>query len=90
MTNLDANLVQSLRKTAQSFERNGVSFTLRATGARAGLFAAELEVVRDGEVVGYITPYSDREHGATKAALFGITAPRLFGTLEEAIDEIAS
>lgn len=90
MTNLDEKLVQSLRQSARTFDRGGASYTLQATRARAGLVVADLEVVREGDVVGYITPYTDREHGAVRAGLFGQVLPRVVSTVEAALDEITA
>lgn len=66
--------------------------TLRSTTATryfGGLPSrADLEIVENDEVVGYITPYSDSEHGAVRAQLFDLGLPRVFRTLDEALREV--
>jgi hypothetical protein len=88
MTNLDKHVVQSIRQSPRTFERDGASCLISASSARAGLVSAVLEVVVDGEVVGYITSWSDSEHGAVKAGQFGNVMPQLFRSVEAALDEI--
>lgn len=63
--------------------------TLRATSATGAMgIRAELEVVENDEVVGYITPYGPDEHGAVKARVFDFVAPVVFRTLDDALREI--
>jgi hypothetical protein len=69
-------------------EHKGESLTVRQSNRRAGMQQAELEVVRDGEVIGYITPYTRDERGAVAARDFGAPAPVIVRTLENALDEI--
>lgn len=87
---LSDQFVAATRQKAIEVSYAGRTLTISASNAVTGLIRAEL-VVRDGEtVLGYITPYSSSERGATKARFFGMGAPRVFSTLEEALTEISS
>ena len=66
--------------------------TLRTTTAARyiGRLAsyAELEILENDKIVGYITPYANNEHGAVKAQLFDAGLPRVFRTLDDALREV--
>ncbi len=66
--------------------------TLRGTTAIryfSGLTShAELEIVENDQIVGYITPYSSSEHGAVQAQGLDLGLPRLFRTLDDALREV--
>lgn len=49
---------------------------------------ADLEIVENGKIVGYITPYSNSEHGAVRASFYEMGLPRVFRTLDEALREV--
>ncbi|MEL4317435.1 hypothetical protein WJX64_00300 [Leifsonia sp. YIM 134122] len=65
--------------------------TLRRSAARRDGtpgYGAELEVVEGDVVLGYITPYSEHEHGAVRADQFHVALPVLHRTLDGALGEI--
>lgn len=88
-TYLTAEFIASIQHEPRTLTFEGRELTLRRSTARAGLLPAELDVVEDGTVLGYITPYGADEHGAIPARLFGM-APRVFRELEPALREILS
>lgn len=91
MTSLSPQFIRAAQRDPITVLHRGVDVTLRDTNAAIhGLvgYKAELAVVVDGDVVGYITPYSEAEHGAVKASGFGVGMPALFRDLEGALDEI--
>jgi len=88
MTN---QFIQEAQRSGYSLTYDGREIALAATQERtwgsAG-FTAELEVLEGDAVVGYITPYTDDEHGAVSERRFGQVAPAVFRTLEDALREI--
>lgn len=87
-TALDTRFVGAAKRQPVTLEHGGRTVTLSASTARSMLIHADLQVVEDGELLGYITPYSENEHGAVKARFFSLGAPRVFRTVEDALDEI--
>jgi hypothetical protein len=90
MTALDDATVARIRATPIRLQLDGRYFTVRASNAHDRFLRADLEVVSEdsNEVIGYITPYGDYERGATKAHFFGVGAPAVFRSLEDALAEI--
>lgn len=88
-TALDSRLVAAAKREPMTVAHRGRTVTLTASTARAFMITADLAVVEEGEIIGYITPYSNTEHGAVRARYFLIGgAPEVFRTLEDALDEI--
>ena len=86
---LTADFVSAAQREPYTVMFGDRPVTLRATTATGALgMRAELEVVENDEVVGYITPYSHDEHGAATARTFDHIAPTLFRTLDDALREI--
>lgn len=71
---------------------NDREITLRATSATRYIgrlpSRAELEIVENDQIVGYITPYAENEYGAVKAQLFDVGLPAVFRTLDDALCEV--
>lgn len=88
---MDSAFVRSAQANGFTVKYGDRHVVLQATRARVSGplgYQAELEIVVDEEVVGYITPYGENEHGAVQARMFGIGAPALFRTLDDAVREI--
>jgi hypothetical protein len=89
MTALDDVVVARIRHDSLPVQFEEQTYTIRASNAREGLISAELELVDDrGEVLGYFTSYGSNQRGAVKSGRFGVGAPALFRSLEDAIAEI--
>lgn len=87
MTQLDGSFIRQTQASPLDIEWQGRTLTLGPTAYRPGGIVAELEVREADTVVGYITAYSEYEHGALPARLIG-TAPKLVRTLADALNEI--
>ncbi|WP_455904692.1 hypothetical protein [Microbacterium sp.] len=89
-TYLTEQFIAAIRHEEHTFTLDERELTLRESSARAGMLKAELAVVEEGAVIGYITPYGANEHGAIAAHLFTGMPPRVFRELEPALREILS
>lgn len=92
---LDNAFIAAARNEPFSIEYRESIYTFRATNAVRYLGPAtshaDLELIdADGNVVGYITPYTDREHGAVQARFLDVGTPRLVRTIEDAVREIVT
>jgi hypothetical protein len=86
---LTADFVAAAQREPYTVMFGDRAVTLRATTATGALgMQAELEVVENDEVVGFITPYARNEHGAATTRTFDHVAPTLFTTLDDALREI--
>lgn len=85
MTLLTDDFVRRCQTTVLDVEYGDRDITIRRTRAQG----AELEVAEGGIVLGYLTPYSSTERGAVSVRRHhpGIL-PRVFRTLDDALDEI--
>ncbi len=91
MTSLSSTFIAGTQHSPVSIQFADRDILMRNTNARTGGalgYGAELQVVDGGEVVGYITPYSDDEYGSIKASMFGQILPRLCRSVDEALHEI--
>ena len=88
MISLDDDFVSAAREHRISIDLNDKTYEFAATDATDGSVTADLEVRRDGVVVGYITPYSHSERGAVKATALSTGTPAVFHTVEGAIEAI--
>lgn len=86
MTDFSNAFAEQARTSDVELEHHGRTFVIRGTDARNGLVTAYLEVALNDEVVGYFTEYGNNESGAVRPDLLGITLPRIFNTVEDALD----
>ncbi|MBT1667319.1 hypothetical protein [Curtobacterium flaccumfaciens] len=89
MTDFTNGLAEQARTTDVEVEHRGRTFVIRGTDAQNGLVTAYLEVALDDDVVGYFTEYGNNESGAVRPNLLGIGLPRIFNTVEDALDYLA-
>lgn len=85
---LDEGFVAEVRRSATSRTHRGTRVIIRESTAVRNGHGAVLEVLRADKIVGYLSPYSDKELGACSAAAFGDGLPRVFTLLSPALDEI--
>src|ERR1700761_2616394 len=92
MTRLDNRFIEDARKRPQKFDHGDHVVFFKATKARdtaePGAPRAELAVVMDDTVIGYITPYTDDEHGVIAADELGKSGPPTFRTVEGALEQL--
>ncbi|GAA4762437.1 hypothetical protein [Microbacterium gilvum] len=81
---LTDEFVRSCRSTPFEVTYGDRDITIRRTRAQG----AELEVVEGDVVIGYLTPYGSTERGAISARHHPGILPRVFRTLDDALDEI--
>lgn len=86
---LTPNFIQHAQRTPVRVDYKDMELVIEATSVRAGFLIPELQIRNGDTVIGYITPYTENEHGAVQAQQLGVAPPPLFRTLEEAVREIA-
>lgn len=89
-TYLTDEFVRSAQREPVTIQHGDRTVILQNNTWRYGIYSAELAVVENGDIVGYITPYGTNEHGAVRARLAGMVLPAAFRTLDDALDEILS
>ena len=92
MTRLDSRFIEDARKRPIEFDHGSHVVRFEATTARdeaePGAPSAELVVVMGDAVIGYITPYTDDEHGVISADQLGEIVPPTFRTVEGALEQL--
>lgn len=89
MTDFTDDLATRAETSDVKIEHEGQTFVLRATDAENGNHTAYLEVVLDGEVIGYFLQWANYQSGAVHANMLGIGLPSIFDTVEDALDFLA-
>jgi hypothetical protein len=82
------SFVQEARLNGITYIYNGHAIELSASNARSTMYSATLAIDSDGESVGYLTEWSDREMGAIAPHLFRIAAPSLHSDLDSALSKL--
>lgn len=92
MTRLDSRFIEDAQKKPQRFSHGNHEVRFAASKARdkaePGSPRVELVVTMHGRVIGYITPFSDDEHGVVSAEQFGEIVPPTFRTVEGALEQL--
>lgn len=86
---LDAAFIASLKTSPFQFTFRDRVFTLMPSSARFGDLTTCAVVVENGESIGYLIEYSNREVGACRVNLIGLgITPPVVGHLSSAMSEI--
>jgi hypothetical protein len=92
MTRLDGKFVAGAQKAPVEYDHGDHKVRFQRTTARdeseTGDPQAELEVTMGGHTIGYITHYTDEEHGAISAEQLGEIVPPTFRTVEGALEQL--
>lgn len=92
MTRLDSKFVAGAQKSPVDYDHGDHKVRFQGTEARdaaePGDPRAELEVTMGGRTIGYITHYTDEEHGAIAAEQLGEIVPPTFRTVEGALEQL--
>src|ERR1700744_5382644 len=92
MTRLDRRFIEDAQKRPPEFDHGSHVVRFEATGARddaePGSPRVELVVLMGEQVIGYITPFSDDEHGVVSADQLGEIVPPTFRTVEGALEQL--
>jgi hypothetical protein len=92
MTRLDNRFIEDARKHPIRFDHGDHVVLFKVTKARddaePNAPRAELAVVMGKTVIGYITPYTDDEHGVVSADQLGEIVPPTFRTVEGALEQL--
>ena len=92
MTRLDNKFIEDARKKPIELEHGEHTVRFEATASRdeaePNSPSADLVVMMGDNVVGYITPYKNDEHGAITAEQFGEIVPPTFRTVEGALEQL--
>lgn len=85
---LTSSFVQEARLNGITYVYNGRSIELSQSNARSPRYPAVLVIHADGEPVGYLTEWSDREMGVVPSRVFGTIAPVTCSDLDSALSEL--
>jgi hypothetical protein len=92
MTRLDSKFVAGAKKSPIDYDHGDHTVRFQRTTARdqsePNAPRAELEVTMEGHTIGYITHYTDEEHGAISAEQLGEVVPPTFRTVEGALEQL--
>jgi hypothetical protein len=92
MTRLDSRFIEDARKKPIDFDHGDHVVRFEATDARdasePGDPTAELAVFMNDSVIGYITSFTDDEHGVISAEQLGEIVPPTFRTVEGALEQL--
>jgi hypothetical protein len=92
MTLLDKKFIDQAQKSAIEVEHGSHVVRFEAADTNTELTplgpAAELSVAVDGNLVGFITSYSDDEHGVVPVGEADGAAPKTFRTVEGALEQL--
>jgi hypothetical protein len=92
MTRLDNKFIEGARKRPIELDHGDHTVRFEATSERdesePGTPSADLVVLMGDNIIGYITPFKDDEHGAISAAQFGEIVPPTFRTVEGALEQL--
>jgi hypothetical protein len=92
MTRLDGKFVAGAQKSPIDYDHGDHKVRFQGTTARddsePGDPPAELEVTMDGRTIGYITRFTDEEHGAISVEQLGEIVPPTFRTVEGALEQL--
>ncbi|HEY2645034.1 MAG TPA: hypothetical protein VGI56_14875 [Galbitalea sp.] len=92
MTLLDKKFIDQAQKSAIEVDHGShvVRFEAADPGAEVPPVgpAAELSVVVDGVLIGFITSYTDDEHGVVPVGEADGAAPKTFRTVEGALEQL--
>jgi hypothetical protein len=92
MTRLDHKFIEDARKKPIEVIHGDRTVRFEATTARdesePNAPKVELAVVMDDRVIGYITPFTEDEHGVVSSAQLGEAVPPTFHTVEGALEQL--
>jgi len=92
MTRLDSKFVEDARKSPIEFDHGDHKVRFEATSAtdesEPGAPRADLAITMGGQLIGYITPFTDDEHGVISADQLGEVVPPTFHTVEGALEQL--
>lgn len=92
MTRLNSKFVAKAQVSPVDYDHGDHTVRFQATEAKddaePGDPRADLEVTMDGHTIGYITPFTDDEHGAISAEQLGEIVPPTFRTVEGALEQL--
>lgn len=92
MTRLDSRFIEDASKHPLTFEHGEHKVVFEATAARdesePNAPTVELKVLMGDTVIGYITPFTDDEHGVVSADQLGEVVPPTFHTVEGALEQL--
>jgi hypothetical protein len=89
MTTLGDQFAAQVHRQPVTITRGDRNFLIRPSHAQAETVKAYMEIVENDEVIGYFTEYGNNESGVVPARLFGYGLPKIFGTVEDALDDLA-
>lgn len=92
MTRLDSRFIQDAQKRPLDFDHGEHTVRFEASPARdesePNAPRVELAVSMGGTVIGYITPFTDDEHGVVSVEQLGEIVPPTFRTVEGALEQL--
>ena len=92
MTRLDSRFVEDAQKKPIEFDHGDHVVRFEASkahdDAEPGSPRVELAVVMGDTTIGYITPFTDEEHGVISADQLGEIVPPTFRTVEGALEQL--
>jgi hypothetical protein len=85
---LKSTFVREARLNVITYVYNGRSIEVSQSNARSPRYPAVLVIHADGEPVGYLTEWSDREMGLVPSRVFGIVSPSIHSDLDSALSHL--